>query len=248
MLENHHAVNREPVYRLIAKTRMAASVSCAAHCPGATCAAGPRDRRAASLTCRAAARQGALRRSQGRRKSSAATTRSSVPRPTPRQTSSSPTTSSSTPWTAREPPARPAARRHPLPRGAGSPSRVRRRPPADIDGARRSRPAREARVVPRPPPGGVARLVERTPEDQIAERVRVIDEADYSIHYHVWDPGEFRQLLEHARSVEGLPSTLSASGATRRSSSRSCAAARKQRRQLRRQRPRDDQRPAEQHG
>ena len=49
------------------------------------------------------------------------------------------------------------------------------------------------------------RLVEKTPASEAAERIRVIEEADYAIHYHVWDPAEFRALLEHARTVEGLP-------------------------------------------
>jgi SAM-dependent methyltransferase len=50
-----------------------------------------------------------------------------------------------------------------------------------------------------------ARVVEGTPEDELADRVREIDKTDYSIHFHVWNPDEFRAVLDHARTVEGLP-------------------------------------------
>jgi len=50
-----------------------------------------------------------------------------------------------------------------------------------------------------------ARLVDGVPEEEVARRVRDLEREDYSIHFHVWDPGEFAQLLDHARSEEGLP-------------------------------------------
>jgi len=53
-----------------------------------------------------------------------------------------------------------------------------------------------------------ARLVEKVPPDEVAERVRWLAEHDYSIHFHVWTPAEFRALLEFARDEEGLPFTI----------------------------------------
>jgi predicted SAM-dependent methyltransferase len=50
-----------------------------------------------------------------------------------------------------------------------------------------------------------ARLVEKVPADGVAERVRWLEEHDYSIHFHVWDPDEFRGLLEYARDDLKLP-------------------------------------------
>jgi len=38
----------------------------------------------------------------------------------------------------------------------------------------------------------------------------VLAETDYSIHFHVWEPDGFRALLEHARTVEGLPFDVAA--------------------------------------
>jgi SAM-dependent methyltransferase len=50
-----------------------------------------------------------------------------------------------------------------------------------------------------------ARLVEKVPADEVSERVRWLEEHDYSIHFHVWNPDEFRALLEFARDEEKLP-------------------------------------------
>jgi SAM-dependent methyltransferase len=50
-----------------------------------------------------------------------------------------------------------------------------------------------------------ARLVEKVPVDEVPERVRWLEEHDYSIHFHVWNPEEFRALLEFARDEEALP-------------------------------------------
>jgi SAM-dependent methyltransferase len=55
-----------------------------------------------------------------------------------------------------------------------------------------------------------ARLVEKTADEEVPARVRTLEETDYSIHFHVWDPDEFRALLDHARSVERLPFELAA--------------------------------------
>ena len=49
-----------------------------------------------------------------------------------------------------------------------------------------------------------ARLVDKVPAAEVPARVRVLEQSDYSIHYHVWTPSEFTELLEHARR-ERLP-------------------------------------------
>jgi predicted SAM-dependent methyltransferase len=50
-----------------------------------------------------------------------------------------------------------------------------------------------------------ARFVEKLPEDQVGERARELERRDYSIHFHVWTPQDFLELLVHARNVEGIP-------------------------------------------
>jgi SAM-dependent methyltransferase len=50
-----------------------------------------------------------------------------------------------------------------------------------------------------------ARLVERVPADRVQARARELDEQDYSIHFHVWNPWDFKALLEYAREEEQLP-------------------------------------------
>jgi SAM-dependent methyltransferase len=50
-----------------------------------------------------------------------------------------------------------------------------------------------------------ARFVDRVPAEQVAERVRWLEQHDYSIHFHVWTPEEFLELLEFARDEEHLP-------------------------------------------
>lgn len=42
-------------------------------------------------------------------------------------------------------------------------------------------------------------LVDKVPSGAVAEHVRTLEETDYSIHYHVWAPTEFRALLDYAR-------------------------------------------------
>jgi predicted SAM-dependent methyltransferase len=53
-----------------------------------------------------------------------------------------------------------------------------------------------------------ARLVEKVAPADVAERVRWLEDHDYSIHFHVWNPDEFRLLLEFARDHEHLPFTI----------------------------------------
>jgi predicted SAM-dependent methyltransferase len=50
-----------------------------------------------------------------------------------------------------------------------------------------------------------ARLVEKVVPKEIPARVQWLEDHDYSIHFHVWDPDEFRLLLEFARDQEHLP-------------------------------------------
>jgi predicted SAM-dependent methyltransferase len=49
-----------------------------------------------------------------------------------------------------------------------------------------------------------ARWVDRVPEAGVAERARELVELDYSIHFHVWTPEEFAELLAGARREAGL--------------------------------------------
>jgi SAM-dependent methyltransferase len=55
-----------------------------------------------------------------------------------------------------------------------------------------------------------ARLVEKVPAGDVSRRVRELDQQDYSIHFHAWNPQEFRALLGHAHEGEGLPFTVEA--------------------------------------
>ena len=49
-----------------------------------------------------------------------------------------------------------------------------------------------------------ARRVDAVAEDEVAARAEQLMADDYSIHFHVWTPDDFRALLEHARDVEGM--------------------------------------------
>jgi SAM-dependent methyltransferase len=49
-----------------------------------------------------------------------------------------------------------------------------------------------------------ARFVDRVPEDEVAAKVERLEREDYSIHFHVWQPSEFNELLEYARGEGGL--------------------------------------------
>jgi predicted SAM-dependent methyltransferase len=55
-----------------------------------------------------------------------------------------------------------------------------------------------------------AELVEKVPAGDVPDRVRVLEQTDYSIHFHVWSPPEFIALLEHARRAEGVPFEIEA--------------------------------------
>jgi SAM-dependent methyltransferase len=55
-----------------------------------------------------------------------------------------------------------------------------------------------------------ARLVEKVPAAEVPARARTLEREGYSIHFHVWTPGEFRALLEYARDGEGLPFAIEA--------------------------------------
>ncbi len=50
-----------------------------------------------------------------------------------------------------------------------------------------------------------ARLVDKTPAAEVPARVQELEQSDYSIHFHVWTPREFRALLEYARTELRLP-------------------------------------------
>jgi SAM-dependent methyltransferase len=49
-----------------------------------------------------------------------------------------------------------------------------------------------------------ARYVDRVPDAEVAGRGQELDELDYSIHFHVWTPGEFEAMLAGARREAGL--------------------------------------------
>jgi SAM-dependent methyltransferase len=53
-----------------------------------------------------------------------------------------------------------------------------------------------------------ARLVDKAPAAEVAARVRELEQSDYSIHFHVWAPREFRALLGYAHSELQLPFTI----------------------------------------
>jgi SAM-dependent methyltransferase len=50
-----------------------------------------------------------------------------------------------------------------------------------------------------------ARLVEKVSSSEVTARVCTLEERDYSIHFHVWTPWEFRALLDYARDEARLP-------------------------------------------
>ncbi len=50
-----------------------------------------------------------------------------------------------------------------------------------------------------------ARLVEGVAPEELQARVRELDEQNYSIHFHVWNPWDFRAFLEYARDEQQLP-------------------------------------------
>jgi SAM-dependent methyltransferase len=54
------------------------------------------------------------------------------------------------------------------------------------------------------------RLVERAPEAEVAARARELRDASYSIHFHVWTPAVFAELVEHCAREEQIPLELEA--------------------------------------
>jgi SAM-dependent methyltransferase len=55
-----------------------------------------------------------------------------------------------------------------------------------------------------------ARLVERAPEADVPTRAAALREAGYSIHFHVWTPAVFMELVHHCAHEEGIPIELEA--------------------------------------
>lgn len=53
-----------------------------------------------------------------------------------------------------------------------------------------------------------ARLVDKVPAAEVTARVQELEHSDYSIHFHVWAPREFRALLKYARDELRLPFTI----------------------------------------
>ncbi len=49
-----------------------------------------------------------------------------------------------------------------------------------------------------------ARAVERLPDDLAPAAAQRLDESDYSIHFHVWEPDPFLEMLGYGRSELGL--------------------------------------------
>ncbi|MDX6681941.1 MAG: hypothetical protein QOG94_1980 [Solirubrobacteraceae bacterium] len=44
--------------------------------------------------------------------------------------------------------------------------------------------------------------------EDVEARAAELSDADYSIHFHVWTPAAFTELLEHARDVLGMPFSI----------------------------------------
>jgi SAM-dependent methyltransferase len=55
-----------------------------------------------------------------------------------------------------------------------------------------------------------ARLVERVGEPGVAGRAGELRASGYSIHFHVWTPAVFMELVHHCRHEEGIPIELEA--------------------------------------
>jgi SAM-dependent methyltransferase len=54
------------------------------------------------------------------------------------------------------------------------------------------------------------RVVERAPEPEVAARSAELRDASYSIHFHVWTPSVFAELVHHCAHEEGIPLGLEA--------------------------------------
>jgi SAM-dependent methyltransferase len=55
-----------------------------------------------------------------------------------------------------------------------------------------------------------ARLVERAPDAEVPARAAALREASYSIHFHVWTPAVFAELVRHCANEEAIPLELEA--------------------------------------
>lgn len=55
-----------------------------------------------------------------------------------------------------------------------------------------------------------ARLVENVSASEVPARVHALEQDNYSIHFHVWAPWEFRALLDYAREEGKLPFAIEA--------------------------------------
>ena len=55
-----------------------------------------------------------------------------------------------------------------------------------------------------------ARLVERAAEADVPARAAALRDAGYSIHFHVWTPAVFMELVHHCAHEEGIPIALEA--------------------------------------
>jgi len=55
-----------------------------------------------------------------------------------------------------------------------------------------------------------ARLVERAPQPEVAGRAAELRASGYSIHFHVWTPAVFAELVRHCAHEEGIPLELEA--------------------------------------
>jgi predicted SAM-dependent methyltransferase len=51
-------------------------------------------------------------------------------------------------------------------------------------------------------------LVDKVPEEQVAARVQLLLNMDYSIHFHVWKPDSFLEMLSYCQGKLGFPFTL----------------------------------------
>jgi SAM-dependent methyltransferase len=54
------------------------------------------------------------------------------------------------------------------------------------------------------------RLVELAPEAEVPARAAALRDAGYSIHFHVWTPAVFAELVHHCAADEGIPLALEA--------------------------------------
>lgn len=51
-------------------------------------------------------------------------------------------------------------------------------------------------------------LVDKVPEEQVAARMKLLLDMDYSIHFHVWQPDSFLEMLSYCQGKLSFPFTL----------------------------------------